>query len=51
MAAVVDLYALPVPKKKLGAYRRISRAAGRIFRRHGVTDYREFVLAGPAMPI
>lgn len=49
MAKVVDLYALPVPLKHLAAYRKMSRAAGRIFRRHGVTDYREFAGAQPGM--
>ncbi len=49
MAKVVDLYALPVPAKHLETYRRLSRAVGRIFREHGVTDYREFTGAQPAM--
>ncbi|HEX6324525.1 MAG TPA: DUF1428 family protein [Vicinamibacterales bacterium] len=49
MAKVVDLYALPVPRRKLAAYIRISRAAGRIFRKHGVTDYREFTAPQPGM--
>ena len=49
MASVVDIYALPVPRKKLSAYRRISRTAGRVFRRHGVTEYREFAFTGAAM--
>lgn len=47
MAKVVDLYALPVRRTHLAAYRRLSRAAGRIFRKHGVTEYREFT-AGQA---
>lgn len=28
----------------------MSRMAGRVFRRHGVTEYREFVFTGAAMP-
>lgn len=49
MAKVVDIYALPVRRKDLPAYIRISRAAGRIFRKHGVTDYREFTAPQPGM--
>ena len=49
MANVVDLYALPVRRKDLAAYRQMSRAVGRIFRKYGVTDYREFTAAQPAM--
>ena len=49
MAKVVDIYALPVPLKHLARYRRIARAAGRIFRKHGVTEYREFAAPQPAM--
>ncbi len=49
MAKVVDIYALPVPLKHLAAYRAMSRAAGRIFRKHGATEYREFAAPQPAM--
>lgn len=49
MAKVVDIYALPIPMKYLAEYRRMSRAVGRIFRKHGVTDYREFAAPQPAM--
>ena len=48
MANVVDIFALPVPRKRLAEYRRLSRAVGRIFRRHGITEYREFVWSGDA---
>lgn len=37
----VDGYVLPVPKKKLPAYRRIAQKAGRIWRQHGALEYRE----------
>lgn len=51
MAAVVDVFALPVPRKHLAAYRRMSRKVGRIFRRYGITEYREFVWSsGAGMP-
>jgi len=49
MAKVVDIYALPVPEKHLATYQKMSKAVGRIFRKHGVTDYREFAGAQPAM--
>ena len=49
MAKVVDIYALPVPAKHLAEYQKMSRTVGRIFRKHGVTDYREFAGAQPAM--
>jgi uncharacterized protein YbaA (DUF1428 family) len=34
---------LPVPKKKLQAYRRMARKAGEIWREHGALDYKECV--------
>ena len=39
----VDGFLLAVPKKKLAAYRRISRAAGKVWREHGALEYRECV--------
>lgn len=39
--AYVDGFVLPVPKKKLQAYRRISQKAGKIWREHGALEYRE----------
>lgn len=49
MTKVVDIYALPIPVKYLAEYRHMSRAAGRIFRKHGATEYREFAAPQPAM--
>lgn len=49
MAKVVDIYALPIPLKRLAEYRAMSRAAGRVFRKHGATEYREFAAPQPAM--
>jgi uncharacterized protein YbaA (DUF1428 family) len=43
MARYVDGFLLPVPKKKLQAYRRIAQRAGRIWREHGALEYRECV--------
>jgi uncharacterized protein YbaA (DUF1428 family) len=34
---------LPVPKRNLDAYRRLSRKAGKIWREHGALEYRECV--------
>ncbi len=39
--AYVDGFVLPVPKKNLTAYRRLSRKAGRVWRDHGALEYRE----------
>jgi uncharacterized protein YbaA (DUF1428 family) len=37
----VDGYVLPVPRKKLAAYRRMAKDAGRIWRKHGALQYVE----------
>lgn len=37
----VDGFVLPVPKKNLTAYRRMSKMAGKIWREHGALEYRE----------
>lgn len=39
----VDGYVLPVPKKKLPIYRRIAKAASKLWRKHGALEYRECV--------
>jgi uncharacterized protein YbaA (DUF1428 family) len=39
--AYVDGFVLPVPKRKLEAYRRIARLAGKIWREHGALAYVE----------
>lgn len=41
--AYVDGYVLPVPKKKLQAYRRMAQKAGKIWRKYGALDYKECV--------
>ncbi|UVT14915.1 MAG: DUF1428 domain-containing protein [Nitrospira sp.] len=43
MARYVDGFVLPVPKKKLNAYRRLAQKAGQIWREHGALDYKECV--------
>jgi uncharacterized protein YbaA (DUF1428 family) len=37
----VDGFIVPVPKKKVEAYRRMSQKAGRVWRDHGALEYRE----------
>ena len=39
----VDGFIVPVPKKKLAAYRRHARKAGKVWREHGALDYREYI--------
>lgn len=39
----VDGFLLPVPKKNLAKYRRVSTKAGKIWREHGALEYRECV--------
>ena len=37
----VDGFVLPVPKKKLSAYRRLAQKASKIWKEHGALEYRE----------
>jgi len=39
----VDGYVVPVPKKKVDAYRRLARKAGKIWREHGALQVRECI--------
>lgn len=39
----VDGYVVPIPKKKLQAYRRMAQKAGRIWREHGALEFIECV--------
>ena len=41
--AYVDGFVLPVPKRKLQAYRRMAAKAGKIWREHGALDFKECV--------
>jgi uncharacterized protein YbaA (DUF1428 family) len=43
MALYVDGFLLPVPKRKLDAYRRMARAVGKVWMEHGALEYRECV--------
>lgn len=39
----VDGFVLPVPKKNVGAYRRMAQKAGKVWREHGALAYTECV--------
>jgi uncharacterized protein YbaA (DUF1428 family) len=41
MSHYVDGYVLPVPKKKLAAYRRMAEQAGKVWQEHGALAYVE----------
>ena len=43
MAKYVDGFVVPVPRKKLQAYRSMAQKAGRIWREHGALDFVECV--------
>ena len=43
MANYVDGFVVPVPKRKIEAYRRLSRKAGKIWREHGALEFRECI--------
>jgi len=43
MGQYIDGFVIPVPKKKIGEYRRIAKLAGKVWREHGALDYRECV--------
>jgi uncharacterized protein YbaA (DUF1428 family) len=39
----VDGFVVPVPRKNLGAYRRMARKAGKVWKDHGALEFRECV--------
>jgi uncharacterized protein YbaA (DUF1428 family) len=39
----VDGFVLPVPKKNVGAYRRMANKAGKVWKDHGALEFRECV--------
>lgn len=39
----VDGFVLPLPKKNVEAYRRMSAKAGKVWREHGALEYRECI--------
>jgi len=44
MAGYVDVYAVPVPKRHLSAYKRLARRWGSIMKDYGILEYREFAI-------
>lgn len=43
MAKYVDGFVVPVPRRKIAAYRAMSRKAGKVWRDHGALEYRECI--------
>ena len=43
MARYIDGFLLPVPRRQLEAYRKLSVKAGKIWREHGALEYRECI--------
>lgn len=41
--AYVDGFVIPVPKKKLAAYKRMAAVAGKVWKGYGALDYKECV--------
>lgn len=41
--AYVDGFVVPVPRKNLVAYKKLSKLCGKVWREHGALDYREWV--------
>jgi uncharacterized protein YbaA (DUF1428 family) len=39
----VDGFVVPVPKKKIGAYKKMAKLGAKVWRDHGAIDYRECV--------
>jgi uncharacterized protein YbaA (DUF1428 family) len=39
----VDGFVVPVPKKKLGAYRKMAKKVGKVMIGHGALEYREWI--------
>lgn len=49
MPKYIDGFLLPVPKKKLEQYKKISTKAGKIWKKHGALEYRECVIEHAAI--
>ena len=43
MPRYVDGFVIPIPKKNVPAYKRMARAAGKVWRDHGALEYRECI--------
>ncbi len=51
MRRYVDGFVLPVPTRKLAAYRRMAKAASAVWRDHGALDYVECVAEDSKVPM
>jgi len=47
----VDGFIVPVPKRKLKAYRALASKAGKLFREYGALEFRECVIDDPKPPM
>lgn len=43
MAHYVDGFVFPIPRARLGEYRRVAEAVAEIWKEHGALDYREYL--------
>ena len=43
MSKYADVYLLPIPEENIPAYKKLATAAGKLFIKHGVLKYREYV--------
>lgn len=43
MAQYVDGFVLPIPKKKVAAYRKLARLGAKVWKEYGALDYRECI--------
>jgi uncharacterized protein YbaA (DUF1428 family) len=43
MSKYVDVYLLPIREENIPAYKEMAEKAGKIFRKHGASTYREYV--------
>ena len=43
MANYVDGFIMPIPKKKVAAYRQMARKAGKVWREHGAVEFKECI--------
>lgn len=56
MPTYADGFVIPVPKRKLEAYRKMAQLAAQVWKEHGALDYKECVLedskvmCGPGFP-
>lgn len=47
MSKYVDVYLAPVPEANIAIYKKMAKAAGKVFIKHGALKYREYLLSDP----